>query len=199
MHYKLFSPCSTLLRFLQQEFYQLNALLTAYQQTQRAKWTIMLRKSFTYILLPFSGVQYICLLILHEVPLAGWLAGWKGIQFVKICSHYTKWFSFENWQKLIQKWHIKHKLKSISNLPDYTHTHNHFTALSPGPPGWANASRELLDFMVQGKINRGRHTDHPAGRHSTGLTSANLCYPHIFTDRMPFQPPNQQRHSTEGN
>ena len=24
----------------------------------------------------------------------------------------------------------------------------------------------LLDFMVQGKINRGRHTDHPAGRHS---------------------------------
>jgi len=24
--------------------------------------------------------------------------------------------------------------------------------------------REPLDFMVQGKINRGRHTDHPAGR-----------------------------------
>jgi len=36
----------------------------------------------------------------------------------------------------------------------------------PGPPGWAGARRELLDFMVQGKINRGRHTDHPAGRHS---------------------------------
>jgi len=28
------------------------------------------------------------------------------------------------------------------------------------------ARRELLDFMVQGKINRGRHTDHPTGRHS---------------------------------
>jgi len=30
------------------------------------------------------------------------------------------------------------------------------------------ARRELLDFigLVQGKINRGRHTDHPAGRHS---------------------------------
>jgi len=36
----------------------------------------------------------------------------------------------------------------------------------PGPPRWAGARRELLDFMVQGKINRGRHTDHPAGRHS---------------------------------
>jgi len=34
-----------------------------------------------------------------------------------------------------------------------------------GPPGWAGARREL-DYMVQGKINRGRHTDHPAGRHS---------------------------------
>ena len=31
---------------------------------------------------------------------------------------------------------------------------------------WPSARRELLDFMVQGKINRGRHTDHPAGRHS---------------------------------
>ena len=25
---------------------------------------------------------------------------------------------------------------------------------------------KLLDFMVEGKINRGRHTDHPAGCHS---------------------------------
>jgi len=43
---------------------------------------------------------------------------------------------------------------------------NRFTALFPEPPGWASARRELLDFMMQGKINRGRHTDHLAGRHS---------------------------------
>jgi len=43
---------------------------------------------------------------------------------------------------------------------------NCFTALFPGPPGWAGARRELLDFMVQGKINRGRNTNHLAGRHS---------------------------------
>jgi len=48
----------------------------------------------------------------------------------------------------------------------HTHPHNHLTALLPGPPGWTSARRELLDFMVQGKINRGRHTDHPAGCHS---------------------------------
>jgi len=45
------------------------------------------------------------------------------------------------------------------------HNHNHF----PGPPGWAGARRELLDFyfMVQGEIYR--DTDHLAarrGRHS---------------------------------
>jgi len=39
-------------------------------------------------------------------------------------------------------------------------------ALFLGPPGWAGARRELLDFMVQGKINRGRHTDHLVGRQS---------------------------------
>ena len=54
------------------------------------------------------------------------------------------------------------------------HHHNRFTALFQGPSEWADARRELLDFMVQGKINRGRHTDHPAGRHSIWT---NQCTP----------------------
>jgi len=78
--------------------------------------------------------------------------------------------------------------------------HNHFTALFLGPPGWAGARRELLDFLVQGKINSDRHTDHPAGRHSI---RTNQCPPppslHFFTGRIPFLPPNQQCQSTEGN
>ena len=70
--------------------------------------------------------------------------------------------------------------------------HNHFTALFPGPPGWAGARRGLLDFMVQGKINRGRHTDHPSGRHSI---RTNQCpppsSPHIFygPDALPAAQP----------
>jgi len=56
----------------------------------------------------------------------------------------------------------------------YYYYYNHFTALFPGPPGWADARRELLDFMVQGKINRGRHIDHHAGRHSI---RTNQCPP----------------------
>jgi len=79
--------------------------------------------------------------------------------------------------------------------------HNRFTALFPGPPGWAGARREPLVFMVQGNINRGRHTDHPAGRKVSIRTKQ--CPPPpsplFFTGRMPFLPPNQQCQSTEGN
>ena len=68
----------------------------------------------------------------------------------------------------------------------------------PKPPRWAGARIKILDFMVQGKINRGRHTNHPAGRHSI---QTNQCPPlpstHFFTGRMPFLPPNQQCQSTE--
>ena len=54
------------------------------------------------------------------------------------------------------------------------HNHNRFTALFPGPPGRAGAKRELVDFMVQGRINRGRHTDRPVGCHSI---QTNRCPP----------------------
>jgi len=53
--------------------------------------------------------------------------------------------------------------------------------------------------MVQGKINRGRQTDHPVGATPSRLTSAHLHHPPFFTGQMPFLPPNQQYQSTEGN
>jgi len=80
------------------------------------------------------------------------------------------------------------------------HHHNRFTILFSGPPWWAGARKELLDLTTQGKIKKGRYTDHPARRHSI---QTNQCpsppSPHIFfTGRMPFLPPNQQHQSTEG-
>jgi len=47
-----------------------------------------------------------------------------------------------------------------------TTTHTTVLRLFPGPPRWASARRKLPDFVVQGKINRGRHRDYPAGRNS---------------------------------
>jgi len=66
----------------------------------------------------------------------------------------------------------------------------------PGPPGWAGARRELLDFMVQGKINRGRHFVHPAGHHSI---QTNQCPPPpspIFyrPDALPATQPTVSKH-----
>ena len=54
------------------------------------------------------------------------------------------------------------------------HHHNRFTALFLQLPSEPVPEEKLLDFMVQGKINRGRHTDHPAGRHSI---RTNQCPP----------------------
>jgi len=52
--------------------------------------------------------------------------------------------------------------------------------------------------MVQGKINRGRHTDHPAGRHSIRTKQCPPpSSPMFFTGRMPFLLPNQQCQSTK--
>jgi len=48
--------------------------------------------------------------------------------------------------------------------------HHRFTALFPGQPGSSAARRELLDFMVQGKINR----------LTIGLSSAHLHHPPIL-------------------
>ena len=67
-----------------------------------------------------------------------------------------------------------------------------------GPPGWAGARTKLLDFMVQGKINRGKHTDHLDGRHSMRTKQCPPPPSPIFTGWMPFLPPNQQCQSTEG-
>jgi len=92
-----------------------------------------------------------------SVP-SSFLCRWKGSHknYTTVCIWDTKW---------------------MRKIPH----HNRFTALFSGPPGWAGARRELLDFMVQGKINRGRHTDHPAGRHTPSrLTSAHLHQPSIF-------------------
>jgi len=72
-------------------------------------------------------------------------------------------------------------------------------ALFPGLPMWASARRELLDFMVQGKINRGRHTDHPDGRYSIHTKQCPPPPSPIFYRPDAIPAPNQQRQSTEGN
>ena len=76
--------------------------------------------------------------------------------------------------------------------------HNCFMALFPGLPGWAGARRELMDSMVQGKINRGRHTEHPAGRHSIRTKQCPTPSSPWFY-KPDALPASQSCQSTEGN
>ena len=92
------------------------------------------------------------------------------IKVISRLYHYNLWCKFTHLTMSII--FLQHEcIKSPLTLPweqgllrthTHTHKHNRFTALFPGPSGWASARWELLDFMVQGKIN----TDHLAGRHS---------------------------------
>jgi len=66
--------------------------------------------------------------------------------------------------------------RSLFLIPQHTQP---FYGPFPGPPGWASARRELLDFMVQGKINRGRHTVRQ-GTTPSRLTSTHLHHPPYF-------------------
>jgi len=100
--------------------------------------------------------------------------------------------------------------ESANNGCYYLHPPSHLLSLPPPQPfycpfsGTTRVSRcqkRTSRLMLQGKINRGRHTDHLAGRHSIRI---NQCpppssHPIFFTGRMPFMPPNQQHQSTEGN
>jgi len=57
---------------------------------------------------------------------------------------------------------------------------------------------ELLDFKVQGKINRCRHIR--LGDTPSGLTGSHLHHPPIFfTGRMPFLPPNNSVKALKAN
>jgi len=97
---------------------------------------------------------------------------------------YTNWNKSHRLAKWHDTWNAEETLKLIEIVKKTTlfsgnhhHHHNRFTALFPGSPGWADARKEFLDFMVQGKINRDIHTNHPAGCHSVWT---NQCPPPSF-------------------
>jgi len=132
---------------------------------------------------------------LCELPMVDWVRHvdllqckqWQCCQEVSwVHDHMNSWHWSDCW--------LHSDCSLLSYVGWYTTTyHNHFPALFPGPPGWASARREL---MVQGKINRGRHTDHLAGRHSI---RTNQCPPPPFhfcyrPDALPAAQPTVSKH-----
>ena len=92
--------------------------------------------------------------------------------------------------------------RSLPSHQSINYTYTRLTALCPGPPGragtrkvkpiWILLEQEIvsgsgISWTICKSAARSRQITTPAPHHS------------VFTGRMPFLPPNQQRQSTEGN
>ena len=100
-----------------------------------------------------------------------------------------------------------HELWPLNSVKVNQHANHHTTHTTVLRPFFQEHPGELVPeenfwTLWQGKINRGKNTDHPAGHQSI---RTNQCPPPpssqspSFTGWMPFLPPNQQCQSTEGN
>ena len=92
--------------------------------------------------------------------------------------------------------------KEIEPKESHTHTHTRLTTLFPGLSGWAGTRKVkptwiiLKQETVSGSgISWAICKSAPCSR----LTTAPAPHHWVFTGRMPFLPPIQQHHSTEGN
>jgi len=98
-------------------------------------------------------------------------------------------------------------LKNVTTLSNYnSEIHESVLITTPRPfygpfSGTIRVSwcqKRTYGFYCAREDYRGRHTDHPAGRHSVRTNQCPAQSPPFFTGRMPFLPPNQQCQSTEG-
>jgi len=90
--------------------------------------------------------------------------------------------------------HIQRDTKTRRS-PLLVDRHSCLTSSKPPPtpqPFYGLFSRrELLDFMVQGRLTEADTSTIRLGVTPSGLSSAHLQHPpHFFTGRMPFLPPN---------
>jgi len=125
---------------------------------------------------PSSGRQTTS--VFHQVTQANstYYPQWDGKWITKWTDFNLK-FLFWKWLSMVLIYYQLH----LHCIAAESHHHNRFTALFPGPAGWASASwKLLLDFVVLGRITRGRHTD------ASGLISnppPSIC---LFLHWMPF-------------
>jgi len=66
-------------------------------------------------------------------------------------------------------------------------------------PGELVPEENFWTLWCKGRLTEADTLTIRLGATPSGLTSAHLHHPLIFTGRMPFMPPNQQCQSTEGN
>ena len=89
-----------------------------------------------------------------------------------------------------------------NNIYVITHTHTRLTALCPGLPGWAGTRKvKPIWILLKQETLSGSGISWAICKSASRSRQITMPAPHcsVFTGRMPFLPPNQQRQSTEGN
>ena len=80
-------------------------------------------------------------------------------------------------------------------------TYTHLTALCPGLPGWAGTRKvKSIWILLKQETVSGSSNSWAACKSAPRCRQITMPAPHhsVFTGRMPFLPPNQQRQRTEG-
>jgi len=83
----------------------------------------------------------------------------------------------------------------------HTHTHTRLTALCPWLPRWVSTrKRKPIWILLEQETASGRGINWAICKSAPRSKQITMPAPHhsVFTGRMPFLPPNQQRLSTEG-
>jgi len=83
----------------------------------------------------------------------------------------------------------------------HTHTHTRLTALYPGLPGWAGTRKvKPIWILLKQETVSGSGINWAICKSAHCSREITMPAPHhsVFTGRMPFLPPNQQRQNTDG-
>ena len=90
---------------------------------------------------------------------------------------------------------------NASEKQQLTHTHSRLTALCPGLPGWASTGKvKPIWILLKQQTVSGSGISWATCKSTPRCRQITTPAPHqsVFTGRMPFLPPNQQRQSIEG-
>jgi len=109
------------------------------------------------------------------------------------CSIFYRPDALPNAQPIVSK-HCGQVFQSV-----ITPHHNRFTALFRDHPDEPVPEENFWTLWCNGRLTEADTPTIRLGATPSGLTSAHLHHPQLFTGRMPFLPPNQQCQITEGN
>jgi len=114
-------------------------------------------------------------------------------QLIRLWSNQSAWAYIALQQKLV--------VQVVTLLFLYYYYYTRLTTLCPGLPGWASTRKvKPIWILLEQETVSGSDISWAICKSAPRSRQITMLAPHhsVFTGRMPFLPPNQQRQSTEG-